>query len=344
MTSPSTILSGIRPTGGLHLGNYLGALQNFVKLQDEYHCFYFIADLHALNESFDPQRKYAQVLDTAATFIAAGIDPRRSPLFVQSHLPQHAQLAVILSNIIPVGYLFRMTQYKEKAGKLTEGNANAGLLYYPVLMAADILLYRPTYVPVGDDQDQHVEFARDAAGFFNRRFGETLTLPKALHTNAPRVMSLLDPNKKMSKTLGGDHCLNLDDPPEEVRRKLSRAVTDSGDGSGAGAKNLMALLSHFADGETVNKFQAAVASKSLRYSELKSALTETINRFLGPLQQRKAELLSNPARLEKILADGAKRAGAVSSATLEEVLRKIGLRSDGAVSKIKPPRRTALKK
>ena len=339
--SPSSILSGIRPTGGLHIGNYLGALQNFVKLQDEYRCFYFIADLHALNESFDPQKKYAQVLDTAATFIAAGIDPKRSTLFVQSHLPQHSQLAVILSNIIPVGYLFRMTQYKEKAGKQTEGNANAGLLYYPMLMAADILLYHPTYVPVGDDQDQHVELARDAAGFFNRRFGETLAYPKTLHTNAPRVMSLLNPDKKMSKTLGGDHCLNLDDPPEEIRRKLSRAVTDTGDGSGAGTKNLLVLLGHFADPETVKNFQVAAASKSLRYSELKIALTEAVNRFLKPLQERKSKLVSDPAKLEKILADGAKQAGKVSTATLDEILKKIGLRSDVTVPKNRKPRRIA---
>lgn len=325
--SRSSILSGIRPTGGLHLGNYLGALQNFVKLQDEYQCFYFIADLHALNESFDPQKKYAQVLDTAATFIAAGIDPKRSTLFVQSQLPEHVQLAVILSNVIPVGYLFRMTQYKEKAGQQAQGNANAGLLYYPVLMAADILLYHPTYVPVGDDQDQHVELARDAAGFFNRRFGETLAYPKTLHTNAPRVMSLLDPNKKMSKTLGGDHCLNLDDPPEEIRRKLSRAVTDTGDGSGAGAKNLLALLTHFAEAETVNKFQAAAAEKSLRYSELKSALTDAVNGFLKPLQERKTKLLDNPKKLEATLAAGSKRAGAVAAKTLSDVFAKIGLRS-----------------
>ncbi|MDD5109934.1 MAG: tryptophan--tRNA ligase [Patescibacteria group bacterium] len=321
----STILSGIRPTGGLHLGNYLGALQNFVKLQDEYQCFYFIADLHALNESFDPQKKYAQVLDTAATFIAAGIDPKRSTLFVQSHLPEHAQLAVILSNVIPVGYLFRMTQYKEKAGKQAQGNANAGLLYYPVLMAADILLYHPTFVPVGDDQDQHVELARDAAGFFNRRFGETLVFPKTLHTNAPRVMSLLDPNKKMSKTLGGDHCLNLDDPPEEIRRKLSRAVTDTGDGSGAGAKNLISLLAHFADAKTVQRFSEAAAAKTIRYSELKLALTDSINRFLAPLQERKAQLLSHPKKLEEILATGDARAGKVAAKTLSDVLKKVGL-------------------
>ncbi len=322
---PTTVLSGIRPTGNLHVGNYLGALKHFITLQERYDCFFFIADVHALNENFDPRQLHPQVIETAATFLAAGLDPKRSMLFVQSHRPEHAQLAVVLANFLPVSYLFRMTQYKEKADRQTPGSANAGLLYYPVLMAADILLYHPQFVPVGDDQDQHVELSRDLAGFFNRRFGQTLALPKALHTETPRVMSLQDPTKKMSKTLGGDHCLNLDDPPNEIKRKLDRAVTDTGDGSGAGAKNLLLLLSHFADPPTVAKFTAAAAQHALRYAELKTALAEAINRHLAPIRQRKAKFMSNPGQVEKILTAGAKHAKKIAAQTLTEVFEKIGL-------------------
>lgn len=321
-----TVLSGIRPTGTLHIGNYLGALKNFIALQKHYQCYFFIPDIHALNEDFNPRELHPRVIDTAATFLAAGLDPKRSTLFVQSHLPQHAQLAVILANFLPVGYLFRMTQYKEKTNQSAQGNANAGLLYYPVLMAADILLYHPQFVPVGDDQDQHVELSRDMAGFFNRRFGETFKLPKALHTEAPRVMSLLDPAKKMSKTLGGDHCLNLDDSPAEIKRKLARAVTDTGDGSGAGAKNLLELLGHFADQKTIEHFSQAAEQKTLRYVELKMALTEAVDRHLAPIRERKKKLLSAPDTVEKILAAGAKRAGKIASKTLNDVYQKVGLR------------------
>lgn len=321
-----TILSGIRPTGQPHVGNYLGALEHFVKLQPDYDCYFFIADLHALNVPYVAAELYPRILDTAATYLAAGIDPKRSTLFVQSHLPQHAELAVILSNFIPVSYLLRMTQYKEKAGKEAQGNANAGLLYYPVLMAADILLYHPTHVPVGDDQDQHVELARDVAGFFNRRFGETFAYPKVLHTPAPRVMSLLDPAKKMSKTLGGNHCLNLDDTPLAIKNKLARAVTDLGDGSGAGAKNLLLLLEHFGAPETVARFRQAERQKTIRYAELKAALAEAVIARLKPIQERKRKLLADPAALERILTAGAKRATVVAEATLQAVRRQVGVR------------------
>ncbi len=321
------ILSGIRPTGDLHLGNYLGALANFMRLQQEYDCYFFIADLHALNEPKLPAKHAVErILETAAWFLAAGLDPKRSTLFVQSQVPAHSQLAVILANVVPVGYLFRMTQYKDKAAGQSEGSVNAGLLYYPVLMAADILLYHPQFVPVGDDQDQHVELARDIAGFFNRRFGETLNLPKTLHTPTPRVMSLLDPSKKMAKSLGGDHCLNLDDAPQEIRRKLSRAVTDSGDGQGQGVANLLMLLQQFADAKTVNAFTQAKAKGTIRYADLKATLADTVTAHLAPIQAAKAKLLAKPARLEKLLASGAKHAGAVADATLAAVQRAAGLR------------------
>ena len=168
-----TILSGIRPTGKLHIGNYLGALKNFVALQDKYECYFFIADLHSLNEPFDQKEKYRQIIDLAKDFLAAGLDPKKCTIFVQSRVPQHSELAIILSNVIPASFLFRMTQYKEKSTDRSKENVNAGLLYYPILMAADILMYKPTKIPVGDDQTQHVELARDAAKFFNQRFGET---------------------------------------------------------------------------------------------------------------------------------------------------------------------------
>ena len=220
------LVSGIQPTGRLHLGNYLGALKNFVALQNsnKYECFFFIADLHSLTEDFLPKEKARQITELAADYLAAGLNLKKSTLFLQSAIPPHNELAWILNTITPMGELRRMTQFKDKGGE--QESANVGLFDYPVLMAADILIYDTKFVPVGDDQLQHLELARTLARKFNSKFGNTFTEPQPLLTQTPRVMSLDDPSKKMSKSRPAG-CIFLDDSPEEIHKKVMRATTDS---------------------------------------------------------------------------------------------------------------------
>ena len=318
------ILSGTRPTGKLHIGNYLGALKNFVKLQKEYECYFFIADLHSLNEPFDPKTKHQQIIDLAKDYLAAGLDPKKCTIFVQSHIPEHSELAVILSNFIPVSFLFRMTQYKEKSAEQTKENVNSGLLYYPVLMAADILIYKPNKIPVGQDQTQHVELARDVARFFNNKFGKTFPEPKPLFTKIPKVMSLLDPTKKMAKSLGDNHCLYLDDEPAVIKQKLAKAVTDTGDGKSLGAQNLLGLVKIFSPKEIYNKFTAEAKKGTLKYSELKQKLAQDIANYFADFRQQKKQITEE--QVKKVLADGAKKAGRIAQKTMKEVRKKIGIR------------------
>lgn len=319
------ILSGLRPTGRLHIGNYLGSLKNFLKLQNDYSCYFFIADLHSLNEPFNPKEKYNQIVNLAADYIALGLDPQKCVIFVQSHLHEHSELAIILSNIIPVSYLFRMTQYKDKSQEENRESVNSGLLYYPVLMASDILMYKSTLVPVGQDQTQHVELARDVAEMFNKNFGETFPLPKPLYTDTPKIMSLLLPDKKMSKSLGDAHCIYIDDEPKDIEKKLARAVTDTGDGKSSGAKNLLDLAKIFCDNKKYNSFIADKKSKKIKYSDLKKTLAHNIAQYFSEFRKRKKELLRKPEVIEKILIEGATTAREIAQKTMEEVKKKIGL-------------------
>lgn len=319
-----TILSGTRPTGKLHIGNYLGSLKNFVNLQNDYECYFFIADLHSLNEPFDPKTKYQQIINLARDYLAAGLNPKKCTIFAQSYMPEHSELAIILSNVIPVSFLFRMTQFKEKSEDRAKENVNSGLLYYPVLMAADILMYKANKIPVGQDQTQHVEFARDVAGFFNKKFGYTFPEPKPLYTETPKIMSLLAPDKKMSKSLGDNHCLYLDDEPQIIKQKLAKAVTDTGDGKSLGAKNLLDLVKIFSQKEVYNKFQAKSQSGNLKYSELKQILAQNIADYFSDFRKRKKTV--SEKEIKKVLEDGAKKARKVAGATMDEVRKKIGIR------------------
>jgi len=322
--SKETILSGSRPTGKLHIGNYLGSLANFVKLQNDYECYFFIADLHSLNEPFDPKIKYQQVIDLTKDYLAAGLNPKKCTIFVQSHIHEHSELAIILSNIIPISFLFRMTQYKEKSTDRAKENVNAGLLYYPVLMAADILIYKSTKIPVGQDQAQHVELARDVAGFFNNKFGQTFPEPKPLYTQIPKVMSLLSPNKKMAKSLGDNHCIYIDDEPAIIKQKLAKAVTDTGDGKGLGAQNLLDLIKIFSTKNIYNKFLSDSRQGNLKYSELKQQLADDIAKYFADFRKKKKKITEK--EVEKVLADGAAKAQKVAKETMEEVKVKIGIR------------------
>ena len=317
------ILSGIQPTGKLHIGNYLGALKNFVELQKNNDCYFFIADYHSITENYDPKIKQQQVIELAKDFLAAGLNPKKSIIFVQSHVPEHLELAWIFNCLTPMSYLERMTQFKDKASRQKE-NINAGLFDYPVLQAADILIYKTTSVPVGQDQDQHLELTREIARLFNNRFGETFVLPKTIHTPAPKIMSLLAPDKKMSKSLGDGHCLYLDDEPETIKAKLAKAVTDTGDGKSLGAKNLLDLLKIFSSSKVYQKFLAESQNGELKYSELKQHLAQDVADYFADFRAKKKKITD--AEIKKVLAQGAKKAEKIAAKTLAEVKTKIGLR------------------
>ncbi len=320
------IISGIQPSGRLHIGNYLGALKNFVDLQNsgEYEPYFFIADLHSLTEGYTPEEKRAQIADLAASYLAAGLNPRKSTLFIQSAIPAHSELAWIFNTITPMGELERMTQYKDKSDHM---ETNAGLFTYPVLMAADILLYGAAFVPVGNDQDQHLELTRTIARKFNGRFGETFVEPKAKHTELPRVMSLADPMKKMSKSQPSG-CLFLDDEPEMIKKKIMSAVTDSGseikfdEANKPGISNLL-LITSTLSGKTVAALETEFAGKN--YGQFKAAVAEVIVNALAPFRKKKMELVKDPKKALKVFASGAKKANKVASAKLKEAYQKVGL-------------------
>lgn len=321
-----TLLSGIQPSGKLHIGNYLGALSNFVALQNsnEYNTFFCIVDYHSISEQYEPKEKPAQIEDLAATFLAAGLDPKKSTIFVQSQVSEHTELAWIFNCIIPVAELERMTQYKDKAGRQAK-NINMGLLDYPVLQAADILIYQATAVPVGIDQKQHLELTNVIARKFNNRFGKYFEEVQPLWTNFPKVMDLKNPEKKMSKS-EPTGCIFVDDEPAEINQKLKKAVTASeSGGKSAGEENLMSLLGYFSNGDEIKHFTEAQTMGTLKYSELKEVLAKNIGDYFAEFREKKKALLIKPDYLRQILADGANKAKKVASATLTEVKQKIGL-------------------
>ncbi|MBI4434366.1 tryptophan--tRNA ligase [Candidatus Uhrbacteria bacterium] len=400
-----TIVSGIQPSGRLHVGNELGAVRNWLALQGEKknRCFFFIADWHSLTEEYDPAGKAAQVRELAAELFASGIDPKRVTLFRQSDLPEHLELAWYFACVTQVGSMERMTQYKDKVSR--GESPNVGLFTYPVLMAADILAYSSPFsttfksgaqidemrsrgarsepnrsdlrrgstgandepegaagreagsarsqtappdrdvraalgVPVGDDQKQHLELANDIVRRFNHRYGETFPEVKYLPAPTARVMSLKDPFHKMSKSLGGDHCLFLDDSPEEIARKLRSAVTDTGPGKSEegrvkrenvsmspGVRTLFEILEAFGDSNEVARFRTAHDAGAIKYSELKPAVAHAFAAAHDEFRTKKADLMAHPDRIDAALERGAKAARAVAGATLAAVRRAVGIRS-----------------
>ena len=338
MDKQEIIVGGIRPTNKLHIGNYLGALKQFLDISNDTKktSFFFIVDLHAMTTPFEPKELRQNTLDAAATYLAAGFNPHNSTLFIQSHLVEHSELAWIFNCITPLGELERMTQFKEKSRQHAT-NINAGLLCYPVLMAADILLYKPTGVSVGDDQVQHVELSRVIARKFNNRFGKTFPEPQTFIRKPLRIMSLTDPEKKMSKTphqslhsgtgqAGNDGAIFLDDSPQEIRRKLKKAVTASAAGQKSpGEENLMLLLAHFGQPEEISHFVDQQANGTLKFSELKESLAKDIGDYFAEFREKKKELLAKPEYLAEVLGDGAAKARKVASATLLEAKQKTGL-------------------
>jgi tryptophanyl-tRNA synthetase len=321
------VLSGIQPTGSPHIGNYLGALKNWARIQYDYDSIYCIVDLHAVTIYQDPGELRAKIEELAGILLAIGIDPAHSSLVVQSSIPAHAELAWMLTCVTPVGWLERMTQYKDKArGQETIGD---GLLQYPVLMAADILLYQAAIVPVGDDQSQHLELARDIAQRFNSLYGETFVMPAThLPTVGARVMGLDDPEKKMSKSVAGSgHAIGLLDTPDDIRKKVLRATTDSNPGVdfsnlGAGVRNLLAIFQAFTEWPD-DKIRAHFTG--MRYGDLKKQVAEAVVAALEPIQARYREILAETGYVARVLEDGAERVIPIANDTVRKVKKAMGL-------------------
>jgi tryptophanyl-tRNA synthetase len=319
------VFSGIQPSGELHVGNYLGALKQWLPLQKTHECFFSIVDLHAITVPYHQVELQGRIFSAALDYLAAGLDPKKATIFVQSHVPEHTELAWLLNTITPIAELERMTQYKEKSDR---SGTLVGLLDYPVLMAADILLYKTNIVPVGEDQKQHVELTRVIARKFNLRFGEVFLEPQVQLTEAKRIMSLADPSKKMSKSLGPKHYIALIDSPDVIRDKVSKAVTETGGNAAGemspGVASLFMLLDEFAPKESP-RFRKAFTAKTIRYADMKQVLGDAIVKTLKPFQAKRADLAKRPKAVWAILNDGAKRARPIAKATLKEAKERMGL-------------------
>lgn len=329
MSDKKRILSGIQPSGSITLGNYIGALKNWVELQNDenYECYYMLADLHTITVRQVPKDFRKNALDLLALYIAAGIDPEKSPIFFQSHVPAHAQLSWVLTCNTYMGELSRMTQFKDKMQKHTD-NINAGLFTYPSLMAADILLYQADLVPVGSDQNQHLELTRDLANRFNNAYSETFKIPEGyIPKVGARIMSLQEPTQKMSKSDTNENAyILLLDSPDTIVRKIKRAVTDSGSevkrGEGkAGIENLMNIYSAVT-GKTMEETELEFEGKG--YGVFKSAVAEATAEAIRPIREKYTELINNKDYLEQIYRRGAETANRTAAKTLSKVYRKVG--------------------
>jgi tryptophanyl-tRNA synthetase len=329
MTERKRIFSGMQPTGVLTLGNYLGAMRNWVALQDEYDCIYSVVDLHSLTVRWEAKELRQRRMSLLAQYIACGIAPDKNILFMQSHVSAHAELSWVLSCYTYMGELGRMTQFKEKSAK-HEDNINAGLFTYPVLMAADILLYQTDLVPVGDDQKQHLEIARDIAGRFNGIYGDVFKIPEPyIPKVGARIMSLQEPTSKMSKSdENANAYITLLDPPDVIIRKFKRAVTDSeavvryDEKNKPGISNLMSIYSSVT-GKSLEEIEREFEGKG--YGDFKAAVGEAVAETLQPVQARYSQLMSSKDYLQDVLKKGAEDAGRIAGRTLGKVYRKIGL-------------------
>lgn len=327
-TEKPIVFSGIQPTGNLHLGNYLGAVKNWVDIQNsgEYECYFSIVDYHSLTGTTTVSERRQLILQLAAELLAAGIDPEKSTFFVQSHVPEHTELAWVFSSVTPVAELERMTQFKDKSKD--QGSSLTGLLTYPVLQAADILLYKGEYVPVGEDQIQHIELTRDIARWYNNKY-EVDYFPEtnALITEIPRVKSLLEPTKKMSKSKGANHVIDLADEPEVIEQKIKKAVTATEGGEEApGVSNLIGFLETFGDSALAAQYTAAQVDGSIRYGDLKRDVSKALADHFAEFRKRRTELLSDPDAIAQILMKGAQKAQSIASKTMQEVRGQIGIR------------------
>jgi len=322
------IVTGIRPLGKLHIGNYLNTVKQYEELQEKNECIFFIANLHGLTTPFEPKTYSKEVTDKAVEIIASGLSPEKCIIYLQSDIKEVTELAWILSNVTPVGDLQRMTQFKEKSKKQIQ-NINAGLLNYPILMAADILIYQADRVPVGKDQEQHVELARTIARKFNKTFGETFKEPDALILkSSAKIMSLQEPEKKMSKSDGPQTQINIFDEPDELKKKIMSAVTDNQKSikyspeKKRGISNLLTIYSLFSS-KSIKEVEAKFKKKG--YADFKKALVQLIIEKLEPMRRKRKELLSREDYIKEILDQGAKKAKVLAQSTMEDVRKKTGL-------------------
>ena len=323
------LFSGVQPTNNAHIGNYIGALKQWTELQHRYRCLFCVVDLHALTLPQDPLKLRASILDTAATYLAVGIDPKRCSIFVQSEVPQHAELSWVLGTIAKMGELERMTQYKDKSKKRGE-NVSVGLFTYPVLMAADVLLYDTTVVPVGEDQVQHLELTRELARRFNSDFGETFVVPQTLvQKTGARIMGLDDPTSKMSKSAASAYnYIALTDDADTIRKKCSKAVTDTEGGvqydpeKKPAISNLMVIY-HHATGQTMKQIESEYAGKG--YGDFKKGLAEALITMLAPIQAKMNEYKNDPTELMRILDDGRDTALELAEKKMLLVKERMGL-------------------
>lgn len=306
------VLSGIQPSGQLHIGNYLGSIRNWLELQDKYECYFFIADYHSITEDYDPKEKREQIYNLMADYLAAGLDPKKCTLFIQSDVQECTELAWIFNTITPVSELERMTQFKDKSERQKK-NINMGLFDYPVLQAADILMYKTEKVPVGQDQVQHVELTRKIARWFNIKFGDTFPEPESLLTETPKIMSLQEPEKKMSKSLGPKHYISINEEPESIKDKLKKAVADE-----KGLKNLYSLAMIFIPNFNAENYK----NNNLK---LKQDLAEAIAKYFTDFRKKRKKLEKDKKYLEKVMETGAKKAQKEAQKTMAEVKEKIGL-------------------
>jgi len=318
------VFSGIQPTNELHIGNYLGAIKQWIELQQKHECIFCVVDLHALTVPYDTSLLKQKTESVAGVYLAAGVNPEKSVIFVQSSIKEHTELCWILSTIAPLGDLQRMTQFKDKSRK-HEKNINIGLLSYPILMVADILLYQTDMVPVGEDQKQHVELARVIAKKFNNKFGETFRVPKAvIPKDGARIMSLTEPNKKMSKSDPENTYISLFDSPKDIKKKISSATTDSGKEikydktKKPGVSNLLTIYSLF-DNKPISALEKQFKNKG--YKEFKEGLANVLTEKLVPFR----DLEAKPDHLEQVLQQGAKKAQAIATQTMQKVKRATGL-------------------
>ena len=331
MEKKKVMLSGIKPTGDLTLGSYLGAIKNWAERAEQYDCYYFMADLHALTTRNNPADLRRRTLEQLAQYVACGLDPQKNTLFIQSHVPQHAELGWIINCYTMFGELSRMTQFKDKSAKNAD-NINGGLFTYPALMAADILLYQPDYVPVGEDQKQHVELTRDVAQRFNNLYGETFRVPEPFIPKVgARVMDLLDPHSKMSKSdeIGNGRVCLMDDPAD-IMRKFKRAVTDCDTErcvrydpeAKPGVANLMSIYAAVT-GKSFAEIEQEFDGKG--YGVFKPAVGEAVVETLRPIREEAGRIIKDKAYLEAMCRDGAERASYIAEKTLRKVRKKVGL-------------------
>lgn len=321
------IFSGIQPTGIIHIGNYLGAIKQFSEFQEKNDCVFSVVDLHAITIDYQTKKLQENILDATICYLSTGINPEKSILFVQSSVKEHVELAWLLGTVTPIGDLLRMTQYKEKSKQFKE-KSGAGLLNYPILMAADILLYKTELVPVGEDQSQHVELARTIARRFNKKFGETFPVPKTqLKEYGTKIMALNNPKKKMSKSIPST-CLYLFDEPEVIKEKIMTAVTDTGKqikydkNKKPGISNLLTIYSLISE-KTIKDLEKKFENKG--YAELKKSLSDLLINSLEPFRKKRKELLQREVYVKEILEQGRKKAQAIAQSTMQEVRQKMGL-------------------